>query len=437
MVSPTRSSTDAGRYSDALFSTLAYAESQEYRGYNKHDGLNSPVLHALTFESKWLRLFFIQSVMRCPFNLRPALFVRKTVNPKGMALFCRAYLALDELLTSVTIGRQQGPALLFGDAQRSASFETPLPKGKVAVSWLAKARHGLDWLLNHSSHNRGYGGHCWGYPYDWQDVGFFAPAGMPNCVVTCFVARAFLHAYERTGEPAYLDTARSACLFLLNDLTVLHDSPEMLCISYAPVDMKWIVMDTSALAGALLAQVSRYAGIEEFKRQARRLIYYVVDKQTDYGAWYYSHPPKGSHITHDNYHTGFILDAILDYTEATGDQTFLPNYLRGLNFYKDHLFLPDGAPKWMHNKVYPHDIHGSAQGIITFSRAARLDKDHRHLAEIIAQWTLDNLYDRRSGYFYYQSGRLWTKKFTLMRWCNAWMAWALASLLHSHTLIHD
>jgi hypothetical protein len=87
--------------------------------------------------------------------------------------------------------------------------------------------------------------------------------------------------------------------------------------------------------------------------------------------------------------------------------------------------------------VYPHDIHGSAQGIITFSRAARFGNEYRALASRIAQWTVENLYDRRKGYFYYQANRLWKKKFTLMRWCNAWMVWALASLLQSDIAIHD
>jgi hypothetical protein len=425
---------DYDRYVDPLLSTLRYAESQEYRGYNKHDALNSPLLHALALENRWLRLLFIQLVMRCPFNPRPLLRVQKTINPKGMSLFCRAYLALHELATtSPEIFTADSAS---GDALQRKEAGTQRTKFDARTEWLAKARHCLDWLADHSVQDRGFSGHCWGYPYDWQDVGFFAPSGMPNCVVTCFVGRAFVHAYELTGESSYLDVARSACAFLLNDLTVLHDTPEMLCVSYAPVNMNWVVMDTSALAGSLLAKVSQHSHTSELKYQARRLLNYVVDKQTEYGAWYYSHPPEGSHITHDNYHTGFILDSILDYADATGDQTFLPNYRRGLDFYKEKLFLSTGAPKWMHDTIYPQDIHGSAQGIITFSKAARFGREYGHLAEKIAQWTLANLYNRREGYFYYQRGRFLTKTFTLMRWCNAWMAWAIASLLRSNVRIH-
>ena len=31
----------------------------------------------------------------------------------------------------------------------------------------------LDWLLHNSA--PGFPSPCWGYPYPWQDVGFFAP----------------------------------------------------------------------------------------------------------------------------------------------------------------------------------------------------------------------------------------------------------------------
>jgi hypothetical protein len=383
---------------------LAYAEARRYRGYNKHDALNSPLLHAMALRNRWLRLLCIQLVTRAPVNLRPLLGVRPTINPKGLSLFARTYLSLHEL--------------------EAAADDTP---------WLAKAEQCLDWLVERSRRVHGYSGDCWGYPYDWQDVGFFAPAQMPNCVVTCFVARAFLHAYQVTGRSRYLDVARSACDFLLRDLTVLHDDPRMLAISYAPVDMRWVVMDTSALAGAVLAQVAAVTDELALHAPARRLIAYVLDKQTDYGAWYYSHPPSDSHITHDNYHTGFILDAILEYRDASGEDDVMGPYHRGLSFYAERLFLLNGAPKWMHDRVFPHDVHGSAQGIITFANAARFRSGYGRFARKIADWAIANLYDPGGGRFYYQVSRWHTKRFTLMRWCNAWMAFALAALMRLDT----
>src|SRR5262245_38804501 len=72
-------------------------EAHHYRGYNKHDALNSPLLRALTFNQKWLRILATQLVTRAPVNPRPLLGVRPTVNPKGMSLFVRSYLTLHEI----------------------------------------------------------------------------------------------------------------------------------------------------------------------------------------------------------------------------------------------------------------------------------------------------------------------------------------------------
>ena len=111
--------------------------------------------------------------------------------------------------------------------------------------------------------------------------------------------------------------------------------------------------------------------------------------------------------------------------DATGDDSWQPVYRHGLDYYREHLFTDAGAPRWMNDQEYPYDIHGAAQGILTFSR--HLD-DYPGFAARVADWTLANMYDS-SGRFYYQKSRLYRRKFTLMRWCNGWMARALASLL--------
>jgi rhamnogalacturonyl hydrolase YesR len=133
-------------------------------------------------------------------------------------------------------------------------------------------------------------------------------------------------------------------------------------------------------------------------------------------------------ITHDNYHTGGILDGLLESLEETGDDRYMEVYWNGLDYYKKNLFEPDGAPRWMNNKKYPFDIHGSAQGIITFKKAAIHDPKFLSQAERIAVWAIRNLYRRKTRDFAYRKGRLLKWNYCLMRWCNAWMARALARL---------
>jgi hypothetical protein len=380
---------DYGAVADAVFS---WSRDYDFRGHNKHDGLNSPILSALLGWSKWPRIVAVQIVTRSPVNLRSPLLVPRTLNPKGLALFVQGAL----------------------DRYRSTQQQM----------WLDEALGLLD-LLTSISSSQSYSGTAWGYDYPWQDPGFFAPRGTPNAVVTAFVCEAFLDAYEITGEAKLLETVDSAIQFFVNDLTVLKDEPDELCLSYMPMPMSMRVMDVSILIASVLARSKQAGGRgADFVPVAERLLSYVMARQTSNHAWFYTDPPEDSLITHDNYHTGFILDALWRYMHATDDWAWMDQYRHGLEFYRARLFSDEGAPRWMHNKEYPYDIHGAAQGVLTF---ARHQQEYPGFATKVAAWAMNNMY-HADGRFYYQKNRWRTKRFTLMRWCNAWMFKALANL---------
>lgn len=384
---------DVQTLNGVLDSVYAYSRRQLWRGWNKHDGLNSPLLSG-TFGKlgRWPRMVAIQGIMRFPVNLRPWLLTPKVYNPKGLALFtmgllCRYQASADE-------------------------------------RYLAEARELLALLVAQKSPGE-WAGNCWGYHYPWQDPGFYAPTNTPNAVVTSFVCEAFLMAWEMTGETDYLDVVRSACEFFDRHLTVLRDTPEELCFSYMPMPMTMRVMDVSVLIGAVMAGVARADDDAQMANKAARLVRFVAERQTDYGAWFYTDPPGDSHIRHDNYHTGFILDALDRYMRRTGEDAYVSHYETGLEFYARELFNADGAPRWMSDKDFPHDIHGAAQGVLTFARHLH---NYPELADRVAAWALDNMF-HSEGRFYYQQGRFWTTRFTLLRWCNGWMALSLAALV--------
>ncbi len=369
-----------------------YSADRQFKGYNKHDGLNSPLLKILLGWTKWSRILAVQGVMRFPFNLRPLLLVPKVYNPKGLALFVHSYLDL-AAATADSVALQQAEDLLeVLTAQKSPG----------------------DWS-----------GSAWGYHYPWQDPGFYAPTNTPNAVVTSFVCEAYLQAYRQTGSDHYLQQVANSIPFFLKDLPRLVDEPDRLCLGYMPMPMTMRVMDVSILVGAVLAQYRQLSGDEQYAEEARRLVAYVIGQQTEEGAWWYTDPPGDSHITHDNYHTGFILDALERYMSASGDRQWQSQYDLGLAFYADKLFAENGAPRWMSDCEWPHDIHGAAQGILTFSR--HLDT-HADLVQRILQWSVDNMYDK-AGFFYYQQRPLWRTKTNLLRWCNGWMSRAMAALL--------
>jgi hypothetical protein len=371
---------------------LEVARAADYEGYSKHDALNARWLEVLASPSKLLRFGFTQVVMRSPVHVRPLLGVRTARNPKGLALFVRGLLARYRVLRD-DASRQEAHAL-------------------------------LTWLADHPSPGQAWP--CWGYPYPWQDVGFFARRDLPNRVVTSFVVQAMLDGYETLGEDRFLDVATRAVAFLLEAPKTLYEDARHRCVSYVPDEsVNWIVMDVPALAGAAAARVAAISGDATLMGEAGRLVRYVVSKQTDYGAWFYAEPPSDSHITHDNYHTGFILDAILSYGQSAKSDEFADAYREGLRFYRDRLFEPDGAPRFMHDKKYPFDIHGAAQGIITFALAQRATGEGRSFSRRVLRWTIEHMYDPKTHWFYYQRRRAYRTRVRLLRWCQAWMVWAI------------
>lgn len=379
-----------------LEQVLDTARADNYEGYSKHDALNARWLERLAGESRIRRLAAIQLVMRCPVHVRPLIGVRKARNAKGISLFARALMARHRMTRTDVDARE--------------------------------ARELLDWLLASSS--TAFGGRAWGYSYPWQDAGFFAPRDLPNRVVTSFVGQALLDGYETLGEPSYLNAASDVAQFLLNAPKTLYEDRDRRCVSYVPDESaNWIVMDVSVLVGAFVARLGALQDDAELRAEGGRLVRYVVSKQTEEGAWFYAEPPSASHITHDNYHTGFILDAIRGYGVATGSREFDDAYHRGIDFYERRLFEPDGAARFMSDQKYPFDIHGCAQGILTFSLRQRHDGQGADMARRVLDWTLTNMFDPGSGWFYYQKRRAFRTRIRELRWCQAWMSWALASYL--------
>jgi hypothetical protein len=388
----------AATHLDVLDRVLQTARSANYEGYSKHDALNSPLLAALAGGSRLTRLGAIQVVMRSPVDIRPLVGVRKARNAKGLSLFARALLARHRMTGSAA------------DA--------------------AEARGLLDWLIDHPA--GGFDGLGWGYPYAWQDVGFFAPRGFPNRVVTAHVGQALVDGYETLQDDRYLDAANRAVRFLLEAPKTLFEDAGRRCVSYVPSpDIDWIVMDVSALTGAIAARVGAAVGDADLIREGGRLVRYVVSKQTGEGAWFYADPPSASHITHDNYHTGFILDAIQQYGLSAGSDEFESAYARGLDYYERRLFERSGAARFMNDRLYPIDIHGCAQGIITFSLSQRHAGTGAATATRVLEWTLANMWDPASGWFYYQKRRGYRARVRELRWCQGWMSRALSCYLEN------
>ncbi|MBI4230059.1 MAG: hypothetical protein HY608_04405, partial [Planctomycetes bacterium] len=276
---------------------LAWAAERDYTGWNKFDALASPFLRAASLGTCWGRLVVTQAVKRSPWNVRPLLGVPKLPNLKGWALFAQAHATLWTL-------------------ERNAEDRGAT---RMLLAGIVAGHRDTPW---------GWG---WGYPHPWQDWGFYVGADEPNRVVTAYAVEALLDAGRRIGETGFLNAAARGADFLARSPDVLSRGDGRAALTYVPVPGNpWVVVDVSALAGASIAEAAAATGERAHLDLARRLVRFVLSIQTAEGAWFYADPPSASPIRHDNYHTGFILDALLRYARATGDEEPMAAYRRGL-----------------------------------------------------------------------------------------------------------
>jgi hypothetical protein len=374
-----------------LADTLAYARAREYTGYDYFDGMSSRLLRALPVDNQWLNLVVQEGIKRAPVNVRPLFLVEKRRNFKGTALFAMANLTGYDLT---------------GDER-----------------YLDEARSLAGWLVDNGS--TGYSGFCGGHRHAMQQLDEFRPAETPNVIPTSYAVKALLRLAPY--DERYAEVARTAADFLVEDLryTELDGGARIVYQPHYTGD--FYTLNGGAIGARLLVDLYDYFGDEEYRERAAALLDYLATKQTDLGGWMYRDPPSASHLSMDNHHNGFIVESYLHYHEVTGDDRYEETLSKALSFYREVLFDPDGAPNWDEDSPYPKDIHAVAQGILVFTKAG-----DTAFARRILDWALANLY-AGSGQFYYQRRRFYTKRFTLMRWCQAWMAYAVAEYLAATT----
>jgi hypothetical protein len=377
---------------DTTLKLLAYCRANEWAGYDPYDALNSRVFNALPFLNfKLARIALTQGVKRCPINLRPLLLVPKTPNPKGIALFLSSLIKLSKI------------GLVDGDK------EIDLMANKLLALRSPDARYS-----------------CWGYNFDWQTRGELIPKGSPNIICSTFAANALLDAYEKSQKSQLLDAAVSAADFILNML-FWRDRGSIACFSYTPLGRSEI-HNANLFGAALLCRIGLITRRKMFFEPALEAARYSVGKQHDDGSWDYGELASQRWI--DNFHTGFNLVALKRISEYSRTAEFDTAIHRAFEFYRDHFFLEDGAPRYFHDATYPIDIHSVAQSIVTLIEFKDFAEGNSPLAHSVLNWGMSNLWDVR-GFFYFQKLPHFTVRISFMRWSQAWMLMALSTYLEA------
>ena len=374
---------------------LAYCKVHDWAGIDPYDALNSKLLTALPFlDSRLPRIALTQALKRSPINIRPLLRIEKTQNPKALACFLSGSLKLAGLRTS--------------DGEDYAGY---------MIERLSDLR------------SQGVPYWCWGYSFPWQTRTMLVPKFSPNLVCTTFVAGALLDAYEQRRDSRCLTMAVSAADYIVNDL-YWTEGASGAGFAYPLPSVRARVPNANFLAAALLCRVYKHTGDKKYLDPALSSARYSAGQQRADGGWYYGEAPKQRWI--DNFHTGYNLCALQDICRYAETTEFEGRIRQGLEFYKAHFFLANGSVKYFHDRVYPIDAHCVAQSIITLIAMRDLRPENVTLAHSVFRWAMNHLWDER-GFFYYRVLRLCTIRTSYMRWTQAWMFLALATLLESGT----
>jgi rhamnogalacturonyl hydrolase YesR len=376
----------------SLSKLIDYCISEDYKGYDPYDGLNSTLFKSIPFlsKSRFARLAWIQFFKRFPINFRPIVGVKKDYNPKALGLFLSGYCNL----------YKQEPIQEYLDLIHFFS-------GKLTA------------IANKNFH-----GACWGYNFDWQAKAFFQPKNTPTVVATTFIGSALLDAYEITGEEQLLQIVRNACDFVTKDLFRTYDDNGNFAFSYSPLD-KTVVFNASLLGSRLLSRVYSFTQEEELLDIAEKSVAFCCSFQKNDGSWSYG--TLDHHQWIDNFHTGYNLECISDYMRFSGDNNYEKNLSIGSDYYINTFFTKNGIPKYYSNSIYPVDIHAPAQLVITLTKLGKL-RENRILTDKVISWTIDNMQSDK-GYFYYQINKYFSSRISYMRWAQAWMFYALSEYL--------
>lgn len=365
-----------------------WVEDHAYEAYEPFDGLSSP-LRALTFGNLFLERLLMQAVRQSPVNLRPMVGIKPLPSTKGRGYMAAGYL---EMLR------------LTGDSE-----------------YEQKARACLDWLAANKSPK--FARHSWANHFDFASRGGRYSKHESIIVWTALIGQAFLDGYEVLGDKTYLEVAESACGWIL-DLP-RERTQSGTCLSYHMLDQESI-HNANMLGAALLARAGRVLGSGPMVDVATSAMIYSCTRQRADGAWWYAEETKYHWV--DNFHTGYNLDSLRIYTDATGDDQFGDSIQRGLDFYIRHFFREDGCPRYYHDRTQPVDSQCAAQSIETLSRFADADERCLPLAYRVAAWTIANMQDP-DGHFYYRAYPVMKAKAPMLHWAQATTYRALSVLL--------
>jgi len=382
---------------DSIENNFQWVKKEKYFGWDPYDALNSHL--TVGFNNLYLKLFLIQLNKYSILNFRPLLKVEKGIDLKGVALFALAYSKLYKKTLDASYGKELEECLN-----------------------LIKKRS----LKNKYKHD------CWAshyFPYISTSRNELQIES-PDIIGTSRAIIALVEGYKISKYRIFKDAAIDASNLLLDKFLKKDKEGGFLKYSLTERNNKKI-LNASAQGLEAFSKLLEIYDDDVFRYVCHDISRFLISKQRDDGSWVYSISENGKARLQYDFHQGYMIDGLLSYLPYSQNKNQLLYYInKAASFYRSKLFTESGLSYYRFPLRYPVDIHNQAQGIITFSKLGFLDCEYLLFANKIALWTVFQMQDE-SGYFYHQKWPIITNKIPYMRWSQAWMILALATLLEN------
>lgn len=198
---------------------------------------------------------------------------------------------------------------------------------------------------------------CWEHPYPSHGAVYRVPDAAPGVPRSCAhhtarIGIMLLRAGHLRARSEWIDVGVSAARALVEYHRVTRYPDGTATISYYP-DTADEVINTAADAALLLLAAARVEGEEAWRDLGASILRLVIAEQRPDGSWRYttarSHERFGVTNRADNHHTAMVLLVLADvlaHRLCPDLSDALERALtRGLRFYLDRFFRPDGTAR--------------------------------------------------------------------------------------------
>ena len=277
----------------------------------------------------------------------------------------------------------------------------------------------------------GYQGHCWGYPFDWQNNSGLWRKNTPFITATPYCYEAFAQLSQVTGDPACDEIARSVSRFVFADLKDTADGLDAAAASYGPEDESKVI-NASAYRAFVLFDAAKRFDLAEYWAKAEANLRFILKHQRADGSWLYAIDSPGEAFI-DHFHTCFVLKNLYKLNRLVGDAQVEKAIQKGYEYYRTQLFDEDDSPKCFaiepRTQIVRLEMYNFAEAITLGSLLADEIPEALKLAQKLAGRLIER-YQLSDGHFVTRVYRMgWRHTYPFLRWPQAQLFYALTNLL--------